>query len=213
MSPRSTRDSVETLIPVFAAVRSRDHSRSRRSFRRSVFCRPTARILLTSIPAVKQILLFWDEVSKVLKEWPLRAQNRFATTSRVLNVIWTLGDVVRKLRSDRGWNQGQLADAAGLHPTAVLNLEKRSDRSERSTIERVARALEVSVADLYAYAEEASLSAELSEAERRSVMLFQRRLIAKRQRPPGAQPIPSRRSDPPDQAREYDAPVQKRRHK
>lgn len=147
----------------------------------------------------------------MLKEWPLRDQKRFATSFGVLKVSWTLGDVVRKLRADRGWTQQELGGRADLHQTAVNRLERNSDKSERSTIERAARALDVSVADLYAYAEELSLAAELTEVERRNVQAYQRRLIAKRQPVSNPEPAPSRATDPPAQVSVSRAPTRTRR--
>lgn len=149
----------------------------------------------------------------MLPELPLRALRGFARTFGVLRVVWTLGDVIRKLRDERGWTQSDLAERAGLDKSAIVRLEKQSDRSERNTIERAARALNVSAADLYALAEEISLSAELSDAERRAVMLFQRRLIEKRQPRADVPPVPSQPLDQPDRVREFDAPAQKRRRK
>lgn len=149
----------------------------------------------------------------MLKEWPLREQNRFATTLGVLRVAWTLGDVVRKLRSDRGWTQTELGKHADLHQTAVNRLERNSDKSERATIERVARALNVSAVDLYAYAEELSLASELTDLERRNVQGHMRRLIEKRQLASSPQPAPTPQRDPLATKRESSEPVQRRRRR
>lgn len=154
-----------------------------------------------------------DDFSNSLTELPLRVQTGFSRTFGVLTVVWTLGDVVRKLRGDRRWTQAGLGERAGVHSTVIVRLERESAKSERGTIERVARALEVSVADLYAYAEEISLAAELSESERRSVMAYQRRLIAKRQPHAGTPPVPALQRDPPAIARESVEPIQKRRRR
>lgn len=165
------------------------------------------------IGACKQILLLSGDSYNMLTELPLRGQTRIATTSRVLKVVWTLGDVVRKLRADLGWTQAELGARADLHQTAINRLERNSDKSERSTIERAARALNVSVADLYAYAEELSLSAALSEGERRAVMQYQRRLLEKRQQVSDAPPVPSPRRDLPAAKHEAREPVQKRQRR
>jgi len=165
------------------------------------------------IALCKQILLLSRDNYNMLTKLPLRGRNRLATTSRVLKVVWTLGDVVRKLRADRGWTQAELGKHADLHQTAVNRLERNSDKSERSTIERAAHALNVSVSDLYAYAEELSLAAELSDAERRAVMTYQRRLVEKRQQALGAPPAPSPQRDLRETARESPEPVQKRQRR
>jgi transcriptional regulator with XRE-family HTH domain len=85
------------------------------------------------------------------------------TTVLVPDSLWTIGDVVRKLRDGKGWTQADLAREASLDITAVNRLEKRSEKSEQRTIYRVANALGISVADLYAHAEPASLSSEQRE--------------------------------------------------
>ena len=149
----------------------------------------------------------------MLNRLPLRNRSRFATTAGVLRVVWTLGDVVRKLRDQRGWTQADLGEQADVHQTVIGRLEKNSDKSERSTIERVARALEVSVADLYAYAEELSLAAELTDAERRNVQGYQRRLIEKRQQVSNPAPGPSPQPDLQAAERESRARVQKRQRR
>lgn len=166
-----------------------------------------------SLMRCKQILLLLGDSYNMLTDQPLRKQTRFATTSGVLKVVWTLGDVVRKLRADLGWTQQQLGERADLHQTAVNRLERNSDKSERATIERVARALRVTVADLLAYADELSLAAELTEPERRSVQAFQRRLIEKRQQASTALQAPSPPRDLPAPSRESHEPVQKRRRR
>jgi transcriptional regulator with XRE-family HTH domain len=139
----------------------------------------------------------------------LRDFDSFATTFPVLKIVWTLGDVVRKLREQRDWTQGELGERADIHQTVIGRLENNSDKSERATVERVARALNVSVSDLHLFVEEATLSAELSDGERRAVMDYQRRLIAKR--PQGSAPAVESRSDLPVPTRESPAQDRKRR--
>lgn len=146
----------------------------------------------------------------MLQELPLRAGSCFDTTAGVLKIVWTLGDVLRKLREDKGWTQEQLGvRAGGLHKTAIVRLEKGGTRSEQGTVERVARALVVTVSDLHLFVEAASLSAELSPGERLAVMNFQRRLLEKRTQ--GPVPVAGARSDPPAPVRESRAPIRKRR--
>lgn len=147
----------------------------------------------------------------MLTERTLREQTRFDTTSGVLNVVWTLGDVVRKLRADRGWTQQELGDRADLHQTAINRLERNSEKSERATIERAAHALGVSVTDLYAYADELSLAASLSDMERRAVMRYQRQLLAKRQT--SSPPVPAPPRDLPVIVRESAEPTRKRQRR
>lgn len=63
-------------------------------------------------------------------------------------IDWTLGDVVRALRERRGWTQQQLADASEIDRTVLIRLENGGE-NKRTTVEKVARGLKVSTADLY----------------------------------------------------------------
>lgn len=62
---------------------------------------------------------------------------------------WQIGDVVRKLREQKGLTQGQLAELAGKHVSTVVRVEKGGE-SDRATIEAIAHALGLSVAQIYA---------------------------------------------------------------
>lgn len=85
-------------------------------------------------------------------------------------IRWTIGDVVRKLRADRGWTQRDFATKAGMAVTAANRLEQSSDLSDQRTIQRAARALDVPVSLLYRYAEFMSVFAELNEAQQGRVL-------------------------------------------
>lgn len=89
----------------------------------------------------------------------LRAQTRLDTTSGVPDSLFTIGDVVRKLRDRRGWTQVQLAERAAVNKETIKNLEADPDSAQRRTIIRVCKALEITEADLYAYAEPVAMSA------------------------------------------------------
>lgn len=78
---------------------------------------------------------------------------------------WTIGDVVRKLRKERGWSQRQFAKAAGMAASAANRLEKTSDLSDQRTIKRAADALELSVSALYRIAEFSNRFAQLTEGQ------------------------------------------------
>lgn len=117
----------------------------------------------------------------------LREMPASVTTNGVPELAWTIGDVVRKLRDRRGWKQRDLAKAADLDITAISRMEKRSELSEQRTIYRVAKALEVTVADLYALAEPITLGAterewlnlltDLQEPKRQDAVNWARRLL------------------------------------
>lgn len=85
-------------------------------------------------------------------------------------VRWTIGDVVRKLRSDRGWTQREFAAHAGMAVTAANRLEQNSDLSDQRTIQRAAKALGVSISLLYRYAEFTSQFGELNEGQQARVL-------------------------------------------
>ena len=95
---------------------------------------------------------------------------RLSDTTRVVTLKWTIGDVVRKLRDDRGWSQATLADRATVARTSVLNLEKDSDTVDQRTVQRVADALTVPVSLLYAYRDFTNLFSELNEAQRAHIL-------------------------------------------
>ena len=92
-----------------------------------------------------------------------QALTRPDTTSAVRDSLWTIGDVVRKLRGRKGWTQVHLAEAAGVNKATVTLFEANPERADRRTILRVVKALGITEADLYAYAEPVSLSAEQRE--------------------------------------------------
>jgi transcriptional regulator with XRE-family HTH domain len=56
---------------------------------------------------------------------------------------------VRQLRTDRGWSQEAFADRAGLHRTYVGSVERGEQNLSLVNIEKLAAALEVSLAELF----------------------------------------------------------------
>jgi transcriptional regulator with XRE-family HTH domain len=74
----------------------------------------------------------------------------FGKTAAMVALAWAHGDVIRKIRETRGWTLGQLASRTDppMHRTTVSDLEGGSN-AERATLERVARALGVTVGDFY----------------------------------------------------------------
>lgn len=61
----------------------------------------------------------------------------------------TLASNLRRLRSVLEWSQEALADKAGLHRTFVGSVERGERNISVDNVERLARALGVSVADLF----------------------------------------------------------------
>ena len=67
------------------------------------------------------------------------------------NIIGTmrLGTVIKKLRADRGWTQEELAQRSKLSRDYLAALETgHKDNPSTAVLKRLARALDVSIADL-----------------------------------------------------------------
>jgi transcriptional regulator with XRE-family HTH domain len=60
-----------------------------------------------------------------------------------------IGNVIEKIRSEKGLTQAQLAAAAGIRPNTLGDLENRKKNSKLETLEKVAEALGLSVGELY----------------------------------------------------------------
>ncbi len=56
---------------------------------------------------------------------------------------------VRELRTERGWSQDDLADAAGLHRTYIGTIERAEQSIGLDNIEKIAKALKVSISELF----------------------------------------------------------------
>jgi len=65
-------------------------------------------------------------------------------------IEWHVGDVVRKLREERGWTQQQLATKAGIGRPAVMKVEQDSPNQRQNNLARVGKALGYSEPELYA---------------------------------------------------------------
>jgi transcriptional regulator with XRE-family HTH domain len=126
---------------------------------------------------------------------------------------WTLGDVVRKARQEKRWTQKALAQRAQVNTISVVRLERASDRADRRTIERVAQALDATVAELYAITEETALLAALTSEERRHLMEYAKRVLAKHQPPEDHAPIASPPGDLPASTGESHEPIRRRRQR
>lgn len=66
-----------------------------------------------------------------------------------VSLEWHVGDVVRKLRERRRWNQQKLAVAAKLNRSTVVAVEEHAPGIKRETYESVARAFGISVGQLF----------------------------------------------------------------
>lgn len=65
-----------------------------------------------------------------------------------MDVRKKFGKQLRALREERGWSQEEFADRAGLHRTYVSAVERGVRNPTLSVIERLAKALGMSMADM-----------------------------------------------------------------
>lgn len=59
------------------------------------------------------------------------------------------GKRVKALREANGWSQEELADRAGMHRTYVSAVERAVRNPTLTVIERIAKALKVTIAELF----------------------------------------------------------------
>lgn len=64
-----------------------------------------------------------------------------------------LGKAVRRLRTDAGYSQEGFADFCGLHRTYIGAIERGERNLTTDTLDRVAKALRVSIFELFAMAD------------------------------------------------------------
>ena len=64
-------------------------------------------------------------------------------------VLIAFGRKVQALRKERNLSQEQLADMAGVHRTYIGMIERAEKNITLCNIERIAKALEVSIKDLF----------------------------------------------------------------
>jgi len=80
-----------------------------------------------------------------------------------------LGEAIRSKRSVLGISQGELAERAGLHRTYVSDLERGARNPSIESIEKLARALHLSVAKLFEAAGNGKESTSVKKPVRRDV--------------------------------------------
>jgi DNA-binding XRE family transcriptional regulator len=78
-----------------------------------------------------------------------------------MNIVWTVGDLVRKLRGEM--TQEELADRAGLNKATVNRYEMRSARAEQSTGEKIAKVFGTTTHDLGLYVEALNLANQFAQ--------------------------------------------------
>lgn len=65
-----------------------------------------------------------------------------------MDICVALGERIRQLRKERGWRQIDLAVEAGIHENYVSDLEKGQKEICLRTLQTIARAFDLTVADL-----------------------------------------------------------------
>ena len=115
-----------------------------------------------------------------------------------MNIVWTVGDVVRKLRGEM--TQEAFGQIAGLNTATINRFEMRSSKAKQATTEQIAKVLGTTTHDIGAYVEALNLAnqiAQLGPSGRASVKRFlDERLRGVKPEPPTA-PIPGRGSPSP----------------
>ena len=64
------------------------------------------------------------------------------------------GELVRRLRQEQGYSQEEFSFRAGLHQTYVSSVERGERNVTIQTADRIARALDITLADLFGQLEE-----------------------------------------------------------
>ena len=65
-------------------------------------------------------------------------------------LLLKIGKRVRKLRTDRGWSQEELADRSGVNRSYMSRVELGKSDVSLSVLHKIARTLEISLSELLA---------------------------------------------------------------
>jgi transcriptional regulator with XRE-family HTH domain len=88
-----------------------------------------------------------------------------------------IGQEIRRAREERGFNQTQLAASVGTGPAAISRIENGRQSPNMDTLEKIARALELEVRDLFPKAQEPLSFEGLVDEEAREEETKQERLV------------------------------------
>lgn len=58
------------------------------------------------------------------------------------------GEIIRQFRKQKDWSQEELAEAAGVDPKTIIQIEGGKRNPTLGTLQRIANALKVSLRDL-----------------------------------------------------------------
>ena len=70
-------------------------------------------------------------------------------TDKLLDILKILGKNIKLYRSQLGWTQEELANLSGVYRTHLAGIETGNLNPSVKTVEKLAKALNVSVADLF----------------------------------------------------------------
>jgi transcriptional regulator with XRE-family HTH domain len=114
------------------------------------------------------------------------------------------GEAIQRLIAERGWSQKQLADGASVRPNTLTNIIKHGKHTDTATLTRIAAALRVDIAELFATGEQSevlrgfqddrvkrvaeSVLSELSGTVARLVREDYRQMLARAQEEPATSP-------------------------
>ena len=71
-------------------------------------------------------------------------------TKRKNDMFVQFGQAVRKYRMGQGWSQEKLAEQAGLHRTYVADIERGVRNVSLRNLDKLAKALKITLCDLFA---------------------------------------------------------------
>lgn len=96
------------------------------------------------------------------------------------NLVWHIGDVIRKLREAHGWTKGHVARKAGLEPNTVGSVELLGDTVSRDpeTLRRLCLVFHTDTATLHALVPVPREAVTLAEDEPQEVTYLRKRLGA-----------------------------------
>lgn len=91
--------------------------------------------------------------------------------------MFHVGDVIEKLRKDRGWTQDDLARKADVSVMTVSEIESGKGNPRLTTLSQIAKAFEVSVEELFALAAPRTATA-VNQGERDQLWAWWQRIPA-----------------------------------
>ncbi len=89
------------------------------------------------------------------------------------------GEAIQRLQAERKWTKQKLAELAGVRPNTLTNIIKHGRPTDPTTLDRIADAFGVDLAEMFLTAEAAALVNELLEARDEKHLLRVQKQLAK----------------------------------